>query len=472
MNVNIEELKNIIDDIQPPPLISEEEYVQIVESAGTLIHDMISNDPMIYIHPCFEDVILSDIGDLLTQQLQPMFDFDVEEYVDEASQYALNVYHTFICPRRSYDSTFIRIEPNILKMREKIEYLQSVPQPDQRTTEWYLFRHKYLTASSLWKAFGTQRAQNELIYDKCKPINVEKYKTVNTETPMHWGQKYEDVSIQWYNKTYNTQVSDFGCIPHKHVSYLAASPDGINTDASSDLYGRMLEVKNIVNREITGIPKLEYWIQMQLQMEVCELNECDFLETRFIEYENEQHFREDGDFQHTKNGKDKGVVMMFSNDGNPVYEYMPYGCTEKEYELWETEMMEKHKDLLWIRNDYWYMDQVSCVLVLRNTMWFNHVRPILDKLWSTIEYERIHGYTHRAPNKREKPSNSPPPLKCLIDIHVPELLQQSLDNVVENDKDNNITENKTSENKTSENKTSENKIPQSNEIHVDTEVQK
>ena len=59
------------------------------------------------------------------------------------------------------------------------------------------------------------------------------------------------------------------------------------------------------------------------------------LETKFIEYENEQHFREDGDFQHTKNGKDKGVVMMFSNDGNPVYEYMPYGCTENEYELWK-----------------------------------------------------------------------------------------------------------------------------------------
>ena len=153
---------------------------------------------------------------------------------------------------------------------------------------------------------------------------------------------------------------------------------------------------------------------------------------------------------------------------------MPYGCTENEYELWETEMMEKHKDLLWIRNDYWYMDQVSCVLVLRNTMWFNHVRPILDKLWSTIEYERIHGYTHRAPNKREKPSNSTPPLKCMIDIHVPELLQQSLDNVLENDKDNNKDEedNNITENKTSENKTFENKIPQSNEIHVDTEVQK
>ena len=45
----------------------------------------------------------------------------------------------------------------------------------------------------------------------------------------------------------------------------------------------MLEIKNIVNREINGIPKKEYWIQMQLQMEVCDLGECDFLETRFKE---------------------------------------------------------------------------------------------------------------------------------------------------------------------------------------------
>ena len=45
--------------------------------------------------------------------------------------------------------------------------------------------------------------------------------------------------------------------------HLGASPDGINTDKTSQLYGRMLEIKNIVNREINGIPKSEYWIQMQ-----------------------------------------------------------------------------------------------------------------------------------------------------------------------------------------------------------------
>ena len=63
-------------------------------------------------------------------------------------------------------------------------------------------------------------------------------------------------------------------------------------DNKNDRYGRMLEIKNIVNRDITGIPKKAYWVQMQLQMEVCDLEECDFLETRFKEYDNEQAFLE------------------------------------------------------------------------------------------------------------------------------------------------------------------------------------
>jgi putative phage-type endonuclease len=427
MNVNLEELKNIIDDIQPPSLLSNDEYDEIVESAGILICDMIRGDPMMYIYSCFEDIVRCDTSELLRTQLQPIFDFDIDEYVDSAVIDAMKIYHTCISPRRSYDPTFIRKKPCVQKMSRKIDYLENIPQPEQRTTEWYLFRHRYLTASSIWKAFGTQRAQNELIYDKCRPIDVEKYKNVNTETPMHWGQKYEDVSIQWYNNTYKTNVSDFGCIPHRNISYLAASPDGINTDKQSELYGRMLEVKNIVNREIDGIPKQEYWIQMQLQMEVCELDECDFLETRFIEYENANAFYADGDFQYTENGKHKGIIMMFNNEGNPLYEYMPYGMMQTEYEEWESKMMKKHEKLLWIRNDYWYMDQVSCVLVLRNKMWFNHVNPVLDELWRTIDYERENGYEHRAPNRKAKKCLPPSPMKCFIEINVPETENSSLE---------------------------------------------
>jgi putative phage-type endonuclease len=423
---NLDEIKKVVCEAQQPPLLSDEEYVEIVETAGVLIHDMIQGEPMMYAHPSFEVVVQYDTTELLTHQLQPLFNFNIDDYVDIAVLEAVKIYHTNICPRRSYDPTFIRVNPNIHKMETKIHYLENVPQPDQRTNEWYYFRHKYLTASSIWKAFGSQSSQNELIYNKCQPIDVEKYKVVNTESPMHWGQKYEDVSIDWYNKTYKTSVSEFGCIPHRNIPYLAASPDGINTDKTSNLYGRMVEVKNIVNREITGIPKLEYWIQMQLQMEVCELDECDFLETRFIEYENEKMFRADGNFRETEGGKPKGVVMCFNNGGKPLYEYLPFGATECEYDEWECEMMKKHSHLTWVRNDYWYLDQVSNVLVLRNKMWFEHAEKLLSALWKTIEHEREHGYEHRAPNRRKKPSlGLAGPSKCLIHLANTEVSEQT-----------------------------------------------
>ena len=80
----------------------------------------------------------------------------------------------------------------------------------------------------------------------------------------------------------------------------------------------MLEIKNIVNRKIDGNPKPEYWIQMQLQMEVCDLDECDFLETQFIEYENESEFKKDGTFHKTANGKQKGMLLYFVKNGEAL----------------------------------------------------------------------------------------------------------------------------------------------------------
>jgi hypothetical protein len=93
-----------------------------------------------------------------------------------------------------------------------------------------------------------------------------------------------------YQAMYNTKIQEFGCIRHRDHAFIGASPDGVNVDPESERYGRMLEIKNPVNRELTGVPKPEYWVQMQGQMEVCDLDECDFLETVFKEYENEEAF--------------------------------------------------------------------------------------------------------------------------------------------------------------------------------------
>ena len=179
-------------------------------------------------------------------------------------------------------------------------HIENKPQPEQRTKEWYEFRQNLITASNAWKALKSQATINQLIVEKCKQIDVSKYDSINTSTPMHHGNKYEELSIMFYEKKYKTKIKDYGCIKHDKFDFIGASPDGINVDKTSLRYGRMLEIKNPTSRELTGIPKEDYWIQMQLQMETCNLNECDFLETVFKEYESKDEFMEDGTFTYSK----------------------------------------------------------------------------------------------------------------------------------------------------------------------------
>ena len=214
--------------------------------------------------------------------------------------------------------------------------------------------------------------------------------------------------------------------------FLGASPDGIITNPTSPRYGRMLEIKNIVNREIDGIPKKEYWIQMQLQMEVCDLNECDFLETQFLEYDNESDFITDYEidaepenhFTQTNNGELKGIIMYFSKEGIPTYIYKPVDMNKLEFDVFEGETIKKmeENDITWIKNIYWKLQTYSCVLVKRNHRWFQDNISEIRDIWNIIKRERTGDYSHRAPNKRRNVSAAATAAttsenKCLISIN-------------------------------------------------------
>ena len=164
----------------------------------------------------------------------------------------------------------------------------------------------------------------------------------------------------------------------------------------------MLEIKNIVNRVINGNPKFEYWIQMQLQMETCDLNECDFLETKFTEYESEDAFNLDGSFSKSHDNKLKGRMILFTDNGNTHYEYAPLEITLEEYEEWEKDILEKNKHKEWIKNIFWKLEKYSNVLVLRNKLWFQKCLPHIEALWNIILEERLTGYEHRGPKKRKQ----------------------------------------------------------------------
>jgi putative phage-type endonuclease len=301
---------------------------------------------------------------------------------------------------------------------EQIQALQSVKQPAQRTQEWYDDRHSIITASNIWKVFASDAQYNSFIYEKCQ-LTVAGSNTngsVNTTSSLHWGVKYEPLTVMLYESRNQTRVGAFGCIKHPVHGFIGASPDGINVDETSALYGRMIEIKNIVNREITGIPAEAYWVQMQIQMEVCNLDGCDFVETRFKEYETEEAFFQDETNQ-------RGVILHFvMNDGTatqPIYYYMPltYNLEKEEIERWimETRNQSRLKGEVLFQTIYWYLDEYSCVYVPRNRVWFESALPKLKEVWATIQTERETGFEHRAPKKRvidETPAKS----VCLIKL--------------------------------------------------------
>ena len=336
-----------------------------------------------------------------------------------------NILFKFYIPKRSYKKTYIKnSKPNkesssFNKIKTQLTYLKNIPQPEQRSEEWYIFRNSALTASNIYKIFVSEYSQSQLIIEKSEPLDVNKFKNTNLSSPMHHGQKYEPVSILYYEFINNTRVSEFGCVKHSKYSYIAASPDGIICDENSPLYGRMLEIKNVVSREISGIPKMDYWVQMQLQMEVCNLNECDFLETKFTEYLTQEDYLDDISNYY------RGFIMQFCDIyGEVHYEYPPFAMSKidnKEYHTWIEAQLEKNKTKTYVRNIYWKLEVISCILVLRNKLWFKNVQPYIEIFWSNLIEEKESGtYVERISkkqkmkNEEDKEKSDFPKVGCLI----------------------------------------------------------
>jgi putative phage-type endonuclease len=417
--------------------ITDENYIDLIETILMLLND---NDDTrhdcgeIFVNELIDAEDMTEIYDLVCIQFENLFiNNSDEDYIYGIIEDAVDIYNFIKHPHLEQNKDIVNNQHDTNTNTNTttttteyytkiIEYLRTRPQPPQRTDAWYKFRHNLITASNAYKAFESQSSINQLIYEKCQPLKTaetDSFSFVNVKSPFHWGQKYEPVSVLLYEEIFKTKVEDFGCIQHDKYSCIGASPDGINVDPTSPLYGRMLEIKNVVSREITGIPKNEYAIQMQLQMEVCNLDECDFLETKFVEFGSETEFYND-----VSDTKAKGVIVYFVRDGKPFYVYKPLKIVLRpDIESWEQETMEKYGDLVWIQNIYWRLDVLSCILVKRDRLWFESHIGQLEKVWKIIEEERITGFSHRAPNKRiTKASNKSSTLQnatigtCLLNI--------------------------------------------------------
>jgi len=400
--------------------ISEKSADEIEETILELMEEYIYGTILKMSYPKYQTMVCSDItaylfGLWVDSQICENTDedyLDLERFVRKT--YVKYMEDYCIIPVRQTDIHKALPPINASSISEKLMRLYSIEQPKQRTPEWYKTRYNMITASNISKALGSEASRNSLIYEKCKPLVYADNHGVNTESSMHWGVKYEPITAMIYESMFSAKIADFGCIPHSQYPFIGASPDGIIVDPFHPRYGHMIEIKNIVNREITGIPKEEYWIQMQVQMGTCDLDYCDFIETRIKEYENQEQYMEDT--EHTY----KGIVLYFVKKmlvtdalpdagftdrmmNAPYYVYMPLSIPVDRQPDWIREKREELKeDYVLYRTDYWYLEKISCVLVERNHDWFQSALPCFIELWQTILKERIEGYAHRAANKKPK----------------------------------------------------------------------
>ena len=186
-------------------------------------------------------------------------------------------------------------ESDLQIWQQKIKTLEILDEqnPKQGSTAWLRQRYNMITASDAYKALSSPTQLYNIIKAKSQPFQC--YGTEDEDgqrnqshgpAAMAWGHMFEPVSVQIYEHLTNEKVIFMGCIPHPEIPFLGASPDGIVSPWETDggirqRTQRLLEIKNPISREIDGIPSEAYWIQQQIQMEVCDMEGCDFFETSF-----------------------------------------------------------------------------------------------------------------------------------------------------------------------------------------------
>ena len=285
----------------------------------------------------------------------------------------------------TYDASEIK------KLKDIIHNLKKIPQPEQRTPEWYEFRGNRLTASDLGSVMGTNPYE-KYINTVLKKCGIEVPFTTNKA--IKHGIKYEEIVTMVYSFRNNLEVFEYGCIPHPTIPHFGASPDGIvdSNSKNTDMIGRMLEIKCPTGRPITGFCPEYYWAQVQGQLDVCDLDFCDFVECLIQEYKDEEaYFMDEGinDFYNNL-GMEKGVIIdaFDLKLGKEVFYYGELGKSKKEIKKWESDIIDKiisDDNLEYQSTSYWRMVKYNALLIKRDKDWWNgEALPKINKYWSDV----------------------------------------------------------------------------------------
>ena len=277
--------------------------------------------------------------------------------------------------------------------KEKLKKLKLLDLPEQRSPEWYAMRKEKLTASSIASAIGKCHftTREELILSKIED------KPYESNPITEWGVKYEDIAILFYEELYNVKVVYFGLIPHPTFKAFGASPDGICDDTGNDEYvSRMVEIKCPPKRKFTKTCPPHYLMQVQGQLEVCDLDHCDFFQVKIEEYDNYDDYLKDifVDDDKILPGRTylnypKGVTVSYrkKDEIKLTYLYPKLNMTNDGYNDW---IKEKKIEILengdeYVESKWWKITRYECNLIERDYEWWNKNVEHILKFYTDME---------------------------------------------------------------------------------------
>lgn len=330
----------------------------------------------------------------------------------------------------------------ITKRAEQFDKLKAIILPEQRTPEWFAMRDKKITASDGGCVVGVNKHEKtyNFIVKKLDPPPFKSNKFC------YHGTKLEEIATMVYEYRMNVKVDEFGLMGHSTIDFLGASPDGIVSRYKLDkkhktkYVGRMLEIKCPLSRKInkTGeiynhICPAYYWVQVQQQLECCDLEECDFWQCDIKEYKTREEFMRDTDpnepFRSKKVGLEKGCLIQLIpiemvekskrsykdydevvwNSSKFLYppkiEMTPYQCDNwianimsklhnTEFKNGVAKLDSKNhvnfnpKKYAFDKVIYWYINDSHNVTIQRDREWFKKHYEVYKKIWGYVTFFR------------------------------------------------------------------------------------
>lgn len=324
-----------------------------------------------------------------------------------------------------YDKEDLDVPDEYKSLVEHVDFLANLPQPEQRTEEWFDMRRNMITASCAAQAIGENPYPNQtpddLILDKLNlgaPYQDNKF--------VHHGKKYEEIATKIYENIYDIKVEEYGLIPHVSkppVPFIGASPDGIGSRFTlnndfSEMVGRMLEIKCPFSRKIKFKGEIDgeicphyYHCQVQQQLECCDLEYCDFWQCTIKEFTTkEELLKDDTELNYYQEQEMELNVPINCRQGciiqllpkNKIKEFCLFDAkyiypkdvdiTTFEYDQWLLTTIDSlHKDYKDLMKDYvfdrilyWKLTDCHNVTIKRDKEWFKSKYILYKNLWDRI----------------------------------------------------------------------------------------